>query len=705
MRRIGTIALNFMPVALVLVLTGLAPAQAAAAAETAAATGTAPAPAQTPQPAHKTVDLKVTAAEALKWTPAPDGLGEFVLCFGITIHEAEARQQGLLLFSQFDNAVRVGDDCYLGTQVGLLRRTGKGPWQIVPALYGRFMRPVVVEGKTLWLDEWDFSGRPIGIVGLGLETQKIAVALPGAKGRLVRADHGELLCLTGEDVDWVRGSSALVAYNVKGEEVWRRTFGARRAVSALVTPEATWATAWSPQITNIIPPPTTFRIDAVTRETKEVDSKLLGLEPWGWQMLLYDRGAFLRAAVTFKDKAGSVRLQEIDCRTLQVREGPEAPYAGTSPQVNLRAAGDTVWMTSPQPVAFSRKTLAPIDPKEAGDPPKWTTYEVLKTDPPKLPVSLVAAGGSTAWLGWDAAPLAALTDKGETLRVDLPEEIAGLLKTGGGMRFEMAGRWLCLGASAAIATLDLPSRKATVYTHPGTKPGNYLGYALAGGGNDSGTWVRPGKLGWLDFRTPAVTEVGLPSEQNSFSAYRQEAVAGDQLVAMVHSGDVYRIVGPTGKVDKVASWRGVIYPAAQGDPKDEQSAFTWLKSDVRRVYLTPDGWLGVVALVSERELGMHFLDVAKGTWQEGEAAWTEIVPFWRGDRLYGAGARKLWEWKDHKWSPVAGLPPALCNLYMTNLKGSSGGYLLNATEEYLYAQTPIGLYRVRWAEVLKNTIK
>jgi hypothetical protein len=657
--------------------------------------------AQAAEPAHKTVDLKVAAAEPLKWSPAPDGLGEFIL--NNVYIPSEFRIWDQWFFSPFENVVRSGDDEYFGTMVALVRRTGQGPWQIVPALYGRRVTPVLVDGRTLWLDEWTRAGRleQKGIVGLDLDTQKITATLPGAKGWLIRIDKGEFLCLASTASDLLHGKQTLVAYNAKGEEVWRHAFGERLTVGIpFITPEATWVVVGrSPFIvTNAMPPPPkVYRVDAATREMKEVSDKFLGYGYGGERQTdaVYDRGAILQLIESRQAGGGSrIHIHEIDCRTLETRDGPEVAvneYKG-----NVRVTGDVVWAIGKQPLAFSRKTLAPVDPKEAGDPPN---------KPPATPAvvtslgQMVAGIGPTLWMSRGGAAMSALTDKGDLARVDLPDDVAGRLKPEGAPQFAVAGRQLCFGASGIVVTADLAARKATVYWRPDITQA-YEGYALAGGGTDGGMWTFARyMLTWLDLRKEALVPLDVPPER--YPALRHKAVAGDQIVALADGGDVVRITGPTGKVDTVGSW----YKLISADPNDRLRPVRdnqWLSSNnIRRVYLTPDGWFGVVApLPGEnpgRSYGVFFLDVATGAWHDGEEAWTNIFPLRRGDTLYGVGSRQLWQWKDHKWSPVADLPPVLCDMYI-----SDSGHDLIATDEYLYASTPIGLFRVRWSDLLRE---
>jgi hypothetical protein len=659
-------------------------------------------------PAHQTVDLKVTAAGPLKWTPAPDGLGEFILNnVYVPLESGFWKEWG---FRPFEKVVRSGDDEYFGTFVALMRRTGQGPWQIVPALYGRRATPVLVDGRTLWLDEWT-RAYPLwqkGLVGLDLDTQKIVAELPGTKGWLIRIDNGEFLCLASTASDLLHGKQTLVAYNAKGEEVWRHAFGERLTVGVpFITPEATWAMVGrSPFIVTdaMPPPPTMFRIDVTTREMKEVSDKFLGYGYGGERQTeaVYDRGAILQLIESRQAEGGSrIRIHEIDCRTLETRDGPDVAvneYKG-----NVRVTGDVVWALGKQPLAFSRKTLGPLDPKEAGRPPDWPPAQPAAEPTAVTSLGQMVAGiGPTLWMSRGGAALSVLTDTGDLARVDLPDDVAGRLKPAVTPQFAVAGRQLCLGASGVVVTADLAARKATLYSYSG--PGtDYTGYSLAGGGDDSGLWIyAPYALAWLDFRKASVTLLDVPLER--YPTLWHKSVAGNQIVALSDGGNVFRVTGPTGKVDVVGSW----YKLISADPNDPRRAYQdsqWLSSNnIRRVYLTPDGWLGVVAPVPGenpgRSYGVFFLDVATGAWHAGDEAWTDIVPIHRGDALYGASLRQVWEWKDHKWSPVADLPPVLCDLGLSTDIGS--GYRAVATDEYFYATTPIGLYRVRWADLLKQ---
>lgn len=630
--------------------------------------------------------LEVSPAQ-LQWTSAPQGSGEFLLSpLSDVVSKYITSQTGVL-----PDHLRVGDDLYLGTRMGLLKRTKNGPWQIVAELFGRDVRPGVVEDGRLWLDERSTAGvtrEPMGLVALDLKTQKVVDRLPNATGNLVTTVKDGFLCCTS---GFFRNSSEMIVYDHKGKEVWRKSFkgqfGDGQWIDQLtVVANAVWVHTRTTIIANYEPPGDFFRLDSSSYEiTRHPGTQM------PYHGTTFDRGAFLAVSYKRGEKDEFVyQIIETDAVTLTQRKGPEFTFKRGPSEANLHIEGDVLWFNFHLP--FSRKTLEPIDRKDAGSP--TASSELILPDDF---YDLLAADGKNAWFIGGKDHLARVSDAGAAATFASPENLYALAR-GFPVIYPSTlamGDRLAVINNRVMVLFDPDKKTQSVFTDIGEGRESDRGFFAALGGRADFAWLSSRWHRVFNFNNGTFIPAG-----KILPIYGISVIAGDETLWLDrYSWLVLRYNYRKEKIETVARWDEPLYYTDKTDNQQGWRSNRWWDQSIGHTYLTPDGKLGVVSIpindkITQR-LWLYLLDSATGTWSDGAPEWAEIIPVRWNEKLLGLGVGKVWQWKDAAWNAVADLPPAL----RVNPAVQNGRIF--STDKYLYVPSALGPYRVAWSDLVK----
>ena len=638
-------------------------------------------------PQVKEIALPPAETPALSWVRAPTGPGEFLF-------NEPGPQQGL----------QVGDRRILATSLGLLCIQADGSTSLLPALYAQ---PTYLAGQfdgKLWVQ--NTKG---GLFALDLQSLKVVEEYPEVKGQCLAVTPGGFWCLDTFELAQgfgTRGGNSLPAayglifYDRQGKEARRlqadgTAFPKSEIHWATLDGDAIWVIAHT--CLGVIcgcgardyAAGHLYRVDCAAGTVQMVKSALIPAVPF----ILKDRLIWILP--NERQEFGNAEVMQLDKRTLAVtRLGVIPGKFAERLQVDERylwcyprdyAAESTA---APEPVVYRLQDCRRVRLAEAGPAPL-----AVKSFDPVMRLGrargeayfrLLAAGDHCAWLQKSTdSNLFEIADDGRTLVRDLsaismpardPEEIGGFLmplkSLPDSLLFHSGGQYhqvyLLKAEAPTLMKISFPES---------------VNNAIA---SDRRLWLSGsgGKVftAGVDLRFTTIT---LP--QNSESGWRASVAIGDAVFKFRPDGPL-KIDAATGKTVPVASWKAQLSDEVRAELDTPYRSYR--ARDGRLVYLFSiekdnDKWQTAVVSYQPTEDRWQYRLLADSRHMISVITRSEsyLIPYEDTSIFRGEG-------DEDTLAPAGELP------FMA--------YRASATEQYLYLNTDVGVYRARWAELLRD---
>ncbi|MBV9468287.1 MAG: hypothetical protein JO316_25170 [Abitibacteriaceae bacterium] len=665
--------------------------------------------------------------KALAWQSAPSDTGEY-LAFPPPYSSNRVAWSGYTL---------------AGTPWGMLVSVGKTRWRILPNLYQHDVRPIKEMAGLLWVEE-----KERGLLGLRPDLT-VARRLASVKRYCVAIEPQSFWCLDGKF-----GDTELVEYNMEGQE--KRRIQASNLIdewyqkpSELTGRDAReWEVEWVSVEANTI----WLALDNHEVQLAGADDAphLLGTT----QIVRLDRATWkVTSLVDIKEGYSFVNLpdqilwcdhkdvQRLNKKSLRV----STPTHPMFPEYSYLMLDEKyLWVFSralpPQlpPQIYSIQNFKPVSPSPTNLPPhpaqpsymaRWYTpinplYDPDQSFPFRVApyFNLAASGDQQVWLTTPNSSLTEVEDKGTAKRYNLPDE--GLYR-GPIVLASLNTLYMIYGSNLLRLS---PGKKLAVMRQILRQ--NAYTPSLLGSYNSVGLqFHNPRQLVILTSDLTQLLAIkNLPDNlaaiqaitaPNSFYFWQANAISWQDFFQV--NRDFLRLDTVTGKLESVDSWHKnfpdpkKVYKVGQsftiGGLLGEfrlptgQTAFQFELVGPEEFFGGPG--YGIRSASRSSKALLRIYDPPRDQWQEIIID-TGIRPIYATPKLYGiksgydwghiySGAKDddLFEWQNNGWQAVGKLPWA-----MTDVNRGRGKIL--GTARYLYSQTPLGIYRVAWSQVVKH---
>lgn len=605
----------------------------------------------------------VTANELLRWTAAPTGAGEFLL--SVQPHEPR---------------VTIGTLTLVPTNLGLLRMVDEQSVALVPGLFGR---QVFIFGEAegkIWVQ--DTAGQ---MYGLNRETLAIETKVNGLGGACIGVLPDAIWCLdsyTANDNErrFPYGTSALIEYDRTGKE--RRQVKLADAAPAdfqILLAKIDGAQIWV--ATSNGDASCIHRVDITTGAIQTVKAERVQLPIF----LLNDRLVWLDM-----HNGKHATVFQLDKATLQASSIGKLPtkYVGHAydNETKILVTDEYIWC---QGAVFSSKDCRRIRAQQAGTPPELPAQTRRNSEEEMLHIAgytFLGADAERAWLGCEGM-LAEVHNDGTLVTRDLKAMQLPRLPVG-----------VTAMTGSVVVSDEEHTRLYRVHSDEDT-------VQIAVPNDQLTTGLATEKRLWFANHRRLVTcgpEMQLRKMVNPTPQrldLRQALAVGDELYLFGPEQRFWRINGATGTLLNIESWEALLpeeeraklrlqtaYPLANG-------RLLFLFTQGRPRHNEEDEGDEEAPADAKAPVVLLAYDPATDQWQRLQVpdktpAILTVVNTARGMIGVSPNGRSLYRAGETGWEPLGTLPLA------TSTMSLAGG-----TDRYLYLQSPIGLYRLRWDEL------
>jgi len=363
--------------------------------------------------------------------------------------------------------------------------------------------------------------------------------------------------------------------------------------------------------------------------------------------------------------------------------------------------GTNLWVESDKTYVFSLKNLEPVAIEEAGPRPP-----ALPENVEFPPLSILSASDDRIWLRASQSQIAEIADDGKTGVWDVSQWVKPA-----GQVHRVVAKAKFLYAFARGKLIRLESGSSDVFVRRLGDPSQLYPLHLSLDGDQ--VWVQPQTGNDVSIFAPDLTSVATFSCEPPVSQYFLAGVAlnGSCYVFLPphstpsYSARLVKIDSKTGKVTIVESWRKHFDHWCRKNVDEEPTGVNMPRfRGLQRAVQTPDGrlcfiiswgmWDPASSRYSSVKQAVWYYDPAADHWEAAPLSWS-IHSTSSPNLLIDKQDQCFLRYKGRKWQPVGRLSSDWLEAGLLN-------WPIATTKRYVYARTPLGLYRVAWTDIRSN---